>query len=53
MSIAERADEPRVRVYGPEQALRRAQPLPSRERLIIDDISEEDWTAFQEALSQA
>src|SRR5215213_9579947 len=33
MSIAEQPDEPRMRVLPPEEALRRAKPLPPRERL--------------------
>jgi hypothetical protein len=39
-------------VYPPDEALRRAQPLPPRERLVIEDVSQDDWTAFQEALAE-
>jgi len=53
VSIAEQPDEPRVRVYPPDEALRRAQPLPPRERLVIDDVPQDEWTAFQEALAEA
>ncbi|MCP9490470.1 MAG: hypothetical protein MSC31_11430 [Solirubrobacteraceae bacterium MAG38_C4-C5] len=53
MSIAEQPDEPTVRVYPPDEALRRAQPLPPRERLVIEDLTHDDWTAFQEALAEA
>jgi hypothetical protein len=53
VSIAEQPDEPRVRVYPPDEALQRAQPLPSRERLVIEDVPQNDWTAFQEALAEA
>jgi hypothetical protein len=53
MSIAERPDEARIRVLPPEEALRRAKPLPPPERLVIEDVPEDDWTAFQEALAEA
>ena len=53
MSIAEQPDDPRMRVLPPAEALRRAKPLPPREQLVIEDVSEDDWTAFQEALAEA
>lgn len=53
VSTAEQSDEPRVTAYPPEEALRRAQPLPSQERLVLEDVSEDDWTAFREALAEA
>jgi hypothetical protein len=53
MSIAEQPDEPKLRVLPPEEALRRAKSLPPRERLVIEDVPEDDWTAFQEALAEA
>jgi len=53
VSIAEQPDEPRVGVYPPDEALRRAQPLPPRERLVIDDVPQDEWTAFQDALAGA
>jgi len=53
VSIAEQPDEPRVGVYPPDEALRRAQQLPPRERLVIDDVPQDEWTAFQEALAEA
>ena len=53
MSTAEHPDEPRVTVYPPEEALRRAGPLPAQERLVLEHVSEDDWAAFQEALAEA
>jgi hypothetical protein len=53
VSSAENPDEPRVRIYPPEEALRRGRPLPPRERLIIEDVPDGDWAAFQEALAEA
>ena len=52
MSIAEQPNEPGLRVLPPEDALRRAEPRPPRERLVIEDIPEDDWMAFQEALAE-
>lgn len=52
VSIAEQPESPSVKVYPPDEALRRAQPLPPRERLVIEDVSQDDWTAFQEALAE-
>lgn len=53
VSSAELPEEPRVRSYPPEEALRRARPLPPRERLIVEDVPDDDWVAFQEALAEA
>ncbi len=39
-------------VYTPEEALRRARPLPPREDLVDEDLTEEEWTRFQEALAE-
>jgi hypothetical protein len=52
VTIAEQPAEPRVRVYPPEEALRRAQPLPPRDRLVIGDVPQDDWEAFREALDE-
>jgi hypothetical protein len=53
MSTVEQPEEPTVRVYPPDEALRHARPLPPRDRLVVEDISEEEWRAFQEALAEA
>ena len=53
VSLAEQPDEPRIKVLPPEEALRRATPLPPRDRLVIEGVPEDDWTAFQEALAEA
>jgi hypothetical protein len=51
VSNVEQLDEPTVRVYPPEEALKRARPLPPRDRLVIEDVPDEEWAAFQEALA--
>lgn len=53
MSVVEPEGEPSVAVYPPEEALRRARPLPSREDLVDEDLTEEEWERFQEALAEA
>ncbi len=42
-----------MRVYRPDEALKRARPLPPRDVLAIADVPDEDWAAFQEALADA
>jgi hypothetical protein len=53
MSSVEQPEEPVVRTYTPDEAIRRARPLPPRERLVIEDVPEDDWAAFQAALAGA
>jgi hypothetical protein len=47
---AEHREEP-IRFYPPEEALRRARPLPSPEELRIEDLTDEEWTRFLEAIA--
>lgn len=51
MSIIEQPEEPTVRVYHPDEALKHARSLPPRDRMVIKDIPDEAWAAFQEALA--
>ena len=51
--MPEQPAEPTVRIYPPGEALRRARPLPSPEVLVIKDVTDEEWVAFQEALAEA
>jgi hypothetical protein len=53
MSSVERPEEPRLHFYPPEEGLRRARPLPPREEMGLgDDMTDEEWEAFQKALSE-
>jgi hypothetical protein len=53
VSSAQQPDDgPPVRVYPPEEALRRATPLLPRERLVLDGVSDGEWQAFREALAE-
>jgi hypothetical protein len=50
VSTAVHHDEP-IRFYPPEEALRRARPLPDRESLRIEGLTDEERTAFLEAIA--
>ena len=50
--LAESPEEPRVLVLAPDQALKRARPLPRHEDLVIEDVPDEEWVAFLEALAE-
>jgi hypothetical protein len=51
VSSVEQLEEPAVRIYQPDEAIKRARPLPPRDRLVIEDVPDEEWAAFQEALA--
>lgn len=53
MFSAEQPEEPVVRTYPPDEAIKRALPLPPRDRLVIEDVSEDEWAAFQAAIADA
>lgn len=52
VSTLEQPEEPRVRVYPPEEALKRARPLPPPVDLVVEDVPDDEWTAFLEALAE-
>ncbi len=52
MSVAEQTPEPHVVVLPPDEAARRARPLPSGEELALEDLTDEEWDAFQQALAE-
>jgi hypothetical protein len=52
VSMAEQPVEPAVRFYEPDEAAKRARPLPPRQELVLDDVTDEEWTAFYEALAE-
>jgi hypothetical protein len=39
-------------VLPPADAARRARPLPSDEEMALDDVTDEEWDAFQQALAE-
>jgi hypothetical protein len=52
VSTAEHQDPSGLEVLPPDEALRRAKPLPPPECMVLEDVSDDDWTAFQEALAE-
>lgn len=51
-SVASQPDEPSgLTVLPPEEALRRALPAPTAEELEIEGLTDEEWTAFEQALA--
>lgn len=39
-------------VLPPEEALRRARPLPSDSEMAIEGLTEDEWKAFEQALAE-
>ena len=52
MSVVEEPSEPVVRVYHPDEAMVRARPLPAREKLVLRDVPDDEWAAFQAVLAE-
>ncbi|MBV8159838.1 MAG: hypothetical protein JO265_02840 [Acidimicrobiia bacterium] len=52
MSLVEEPKEPGIQVYGPDEAIVRARPLPPSDALVLRDVSDEEWAAFQSALAE-
>ena len=50
MSTLQEPEEPEVRAYPPDEALRRCRPLPRCEDLVVVEAPDDEWAAFQEAL---
>jgi hypothetical protein len=53
VSSVEQPEEPAIRLYPPEEALEHARRLPPREERRIEDLTDEEWNAFQAALADA
>lgn len=53
VSTVEQPSEPTIRFYPPDEALSRARSLPAREHLIIEDVPDDEWAAFLEALAES
>ncbi len=52
MSVVQQPEEPAMMVLPPEQALRRARPLPSVEELTIEGLTTEEWNALTAVLAE-
>ncbi|MHB8450942.1 MAG: hypothetical protein ACYDAQ_10910 [Mycobacteriales bacterium] len=53
MSVAKPERDASVVISPPEEALRRARPLPPRQDLVDENLTAEEWACFQEALAEA
>jgi hypothetical protein len=53
MSAVEQPEEPVVHVYAPDEARKHARPLPAREQLVVEDVTDDERKAFHEALAEA
>ncbi len=51
VSVVGQPDKPALVVFPPEEALRRARPLPSVEELTIEGLTLDEWTALNTALA--
>lgn len=51
MSVVDEPEQPNLRFYPPDEAWKRARPLPPRESLVIEGLTDEEWEAFQEAIA--
>jgi len=45
-------DPLQLTILPPEEALRRAQPLPARGELAIEGLTDDEWKAFEKALAE-
>jgi hypothetical protein len=52
VSSVEQPNEPAIRFYPPDEALKRARPLPPRAERAIEGLTDEEWEAFQKALAE-
>jgi hypothetical protein len=52
VSVAEQTPEPHVMVLPPDEAVRRARPLPTGDELALEDLTDDEWDAFRRALIQ-
>ena len=53
MTLVPHSDQPsRLTVLPPREALRHAKPLPTNEELAIEGLTDEEWMAFEMALTE-
>jgi hypothetical protein len=52
VSVVEQPDKPTLLVFPPEEALRRARPLPSVEELTIEGLTLDEWNALNAVLAE-
>lgn len=50
--MVKQPEKPALVVLPPEEALRRARPLPSVEELTIEGLTPDEWHALNDVLSE-
>jgi hypothetical protein len=52
VSVVQHPDEPvGLTVVSPDDALRRAKPLPRAKDMAIEGLTDDEWKAFEQALA--
>lgn len=52
MAVVPSSDQPLVlTVVPPEEAVRLARPLPSNDEMAIEGLTDDEWKAFEQALT--
>lgn len=53
VSVVPHPDDPAgLTVLPPEEALKRARPLPTDEEMAIEGLTDDEWKAFEKALAE-
>jgi len=52
MSVVEEPREPNGRVYDPDEAILHARRLPTKEKLALREVPDDEWAAFQSVLAE-
>lgn len=53
VSVVPQPEKPTgLTVVSPDEALKRAQPLPTAEELAIEGLTDDEWKAFEKALAE-
>lgn len=52
VSVVEQPEDPVLVVLPPEEALRRARPLPSVDELTIEGLTSDEWNALNAVLAE-
>ena len=52
VSVAEPSAEPGLHLWPAGEAVAHAKPLPPRDVLVLDDVTDEEWESFFSALAE-
>ena len=51
MTAVGQPEEPGLRFYPPDEAPERARLLPAHDQLVIENVPDDEWEAFQAAIA--